>query len=356
MIKVFDWYIGRTILSTSLTSLLLLVGLSALFRFVEQLGSVGKGDYQTLDAILFVMFSIPRDLETLFPMSALLGGLIGIGMLANNSELIVMQASGMSKFDIVKAAMKTSLILVILVMAVGEWLTPASESAAKELRARAISGGSLYFGGRGSWAKDGQDFVYIAQVENKNTLNDISIYSFDADNNLTKITYAKSALFQQQRWLLENPQITTIDKNNIQTTSETESAWLSSLTPDKLVTVTIKPEALSINGLSSYLDYLRGNQQDSARYELAFWRKVLQPLTIVVMLLLAMSFVFGTPRSITMGARVLLGIVTGFGFHITNQIFGPVSLVYQLPAFFGALIPSVLFACAALYLLRRPAH
>ena len=47
-----------------------------------------------------------------------------------------------------------------------------------------------------------------------------------------------------------------------------------------------------------------------------------------------------------MGARVIMGVLTGFGFFILNEVFGPVSLVYQLP-FLGALLPSLLFAAIA---------
>jgi lipopolysaccharide export system permease protein len=129
--------------------------------------------------------------------------------------------------------------------------------------------------------------------------------------------------------------------------------WLSTLTPDKLGIVAVKPEALSIRGLVDYVAYLENNGQESARYELALWRKIFQPLSVAVMLLLAMSFIFGPLRSVTMGARTIMGVLAGFAFFISNEMFGQVSLVFQLTPALGALLPSMLFAALAAYLLKR---
>ncbi|WP_159310274.1 LptF/LptG family permease, partial [Klebsiella pneumoniae] len=100
MFKILDWYIGRTIVATTALVLVTFVGLSGIIKYVEQLRKVGEGSYELLQALLFVVLSIPRDVEMFFPMAALLGALIGLGALASSSELVVMQAAGFSKLDI----------------------------------------------------------------------------------------------------------------------------------------------------------------------------------------------------------------------------------------------------------------
>ena len=85
MFSIIDLYIARTLLSTIFVTLSTLIGLSALIKFVEQLRKVGEGDYDLIVAGLFVMLSLPRDIEQFFPMATLLGGLIGMGVLASNS-------------------------------------------------------------------------------------------------------------------------------------------------------------------------------------------------------------------------------------------------------------------------------
>lgn len=353
MIKLFDLYLARTLLGTTFLSLSVLVGLSALIKFVEQLRHVGRGSYDLTVAGVYVLLSLPREIEQFFPMATLLGGLIGMGILASNSELVVMQAAGQSRWNIVSSAMKSALLMVLFVMAVGEWVAPISETQAKKIRTQAISGGSLFSGDRLEWAKDGRNFVSIGEVVSRDELLDVNIYRFDEARKLTGITTAQRARYMGQSWRLQDVHNVWFEADQISEQHQLQSRWQSSLTPDKLGVLTVKPEALSIQGLNDYVTYLENNSQDPRRYELALWRKILQPVSIGVMLLMALSFIFGPLRSVTMGARVIMGVLTGFGFFIANEVFGPLSMVYQLPPLVGALLPSVIFAMLATYLLRK---
>lgn len=351
--KILDLYIARVLLSTSALCLLVLTGLSGIIKWVDQLRLVGKGSYTMLDAGIYALFLVPRDIEMFFPMAVLLGALIGMGMLASNSELVVMQASGMSRLQITLSAMKTALPLMLMVMALGEWGAPIAEQKANELQAIKLSGGSLIKSHRGVWAKDGDLFVNIGEVEDINKLNNITLYKFNNELKLTNVVHAKQALFTKDSWRLFDVNRTDVTSDAVNLKHLEEDIWKSSLTPDKLSVVSIKPEALSIRGLVDYLDYLKTNSQDPSRYELALWRKLMQPITIGVMMLVALSFIFGPLRTVTMGARVLLGVVAGFSFYISNEVFGPMSIVYELPAYMGAVAPSLLFTAIAFYFIRR---
>ncbi|GAA0788508.1 MULTISPECIES: LPS export ABC transporter permease LptG [Pseudomonadati] len=353
--NIIDLYISRVILSASALCLLVLTGLSGIIKWVDQLRLVGRGSYSMMDAGVYVLYLIPRDVEMFFPMAVLLGALIGMGMLASNSELVVMQASGMSRLQITQSAMKTAIPLMIMVMALGEWGAPVAEQSAKELQATKISGGSLIKSQRGIWAKDGDLFVNISEVQDIDKLNNITLYKFDSQSKLVQLTQAKKAQFEHENdeWRLTDVTTTLLSDERIELVETPSEQWRSTLTPDKLSVVSVKPEALSIQGLLGYLEYLEVNQQDASRYELALWRKIMQPVTVAVMMLVALSFVFGPLRTVTMGARVLLGVVAGFSFYISNQIFGPMSMVYNLPAMVGAIAPSILFTGVALYYIRK---
>jgi lipopolysaccharide export system permease protein len=353
MLSIVDIYIGRIILSTSALSLSVLLALSGMFRFIDQLRSIDRGDFTILTAAIFSLCSIPGDVMLFFPMAALIGALIGLGMLASNSELVVMQAAGMSRFNIIMSVMKTSVLMMLLVMAIGEWGAPASEKFARELKTKAISGGNLFAAQQGVWAKDGDDFVNIRRVSDSGELKDVTIYEFSPELVLQAIVNAKSGVFSGGVWQLEQVSRLHFRDDKVEQHRWPQQRWRSSLTPDKLGVVSVKPELLSLHGLSSYLDYLQSNQQESSRYQLAFWRKATQPLTIVAMMLMALSFIFGPLRSVTMAARVLMGILTGFGFYLANEVFGPVALVYQLPPWLGAVLPSLLFISVASYLMQK---
>jgi len=318
--KILDVYIGKIIASTTAITLSVFVSLSGIIKFVEQMKAVGRGNYDISHAALYVLYAIPRDIEIFFPMSTLIGGLIGIGMLASNSELVVMQASG-------------------------------GEAAAREIRAQAISGGSLVSSKNGVWAKDGDYFVHIGEIKEHGELSNIQIYKFNEQLKLSSWIAAESAHYKTENWELTGVVETFVTDENITSETLAVKPWRSSLTPDKLGVIT--PESLSISGLSDYLQYLEDNEQDTSRYQLAFWRKIVQPITVAVMLLVALSFIFGPLRSVSMGARIMMGVATGILFYISNEVMGSMSLVYQLPPLFGAVMPSIIFVSVALYLMQR---
>ncbi|CAH0534412.1 Lipopolysaccharide export system permease protein LptG [Vibrio stylophorae] len=354
MFKILDWYIGRTIIATSMLTLSTLVGLSAIIKYVEQLRKVGEGTFDLLQAFYFVVLSMPRDIEMFFPMAVLLGALIGLGMLASSSELVVMQAAGFSKLNIGVSVLKTAIPLMLLVTLLGQWGAPQAQKLAREMRATAISGGSIMNSRYGVWAKEGQDFIYLAQVKEDNQLHGINIWRFDDKGALTQSLYAPTGTYlADQGWQLHNVTVTHFTNAKISETKQPEYFWNSVLTPDKLAVVTVKPEELSLSGVYDYVSFLRDSKQDASRYELALWRKVFQPLSIAVMMLMALSFVFGPLRSVTMGARILSGVIFGFGFYIANEVFGPMILVYSLPPIIGAVTPSLVFLALAVMLLNR---
>lgn len=356
MLTILDRYIGRTVLMSILLCELTLVGLSAIIRYVEQLRSVGEGSYTLLTAFYYVLLSMPKEIVLFFPIAALLGGLIGLGQLASSSELVVMQASGSSRFNIVTSALKTALPLMLIVMLIGEYAVPATKLAADDLRTQSRSNGQVVLSVYGVWAKDSDAYINIGQARRDGTLSNITLYYFDADMQLSRITQAASAEYQDQQWQLSNVTDTLFNPGvSIETTQEASRAWRTSLTPEKLGVVAIDPGELSMRGLWEYRGYLKDNGQDSSLYELEFWRKALQPVMVIAMMLLASSFVFGALRSVTMGARLLMGILFGFGFYVANEVFGPISLVYEVPPVIGALGPSLMFIGVALFLLNRRA-
>ena len=357
MFGVLDKYIGKTIFNTIMATLFMLVSLSGIIKFVDQLRKTGQGEYTALGAGLYTLLSVPKDIEIFFPMAALLGALLGLGTLAQRSELVVMQASGFTRMQIAASVMKTAIPLVLLTMAIGEFVAPQGEQMARNYRAQQLVGGSLLSTQSGLWAKDGDNFIFIERIRDDNQLAGISIYSFNKERRLQTVRYAASAQYNAEKKLWELAQIDQSDLTDPQQVkgSQTLSGeWKTTLTPDKLGVVALDPTALSISGLYNYTKYLKQSGQVSGRYELNMWSKIFQPLSVAVMMLMALSFIFGPLRSVSMGMRVVTGISFGFLFYVLDQIFGPLSLVYNIPPLLGALLPSaVFFALSVFMLLKR---
>ena len=286
-------------------------------------------------------------------MAALLGALIALGNLASRSELVVMQSSGFSRIRIGIAVMKTTIPLVLFTMVIGEWGIPQTEQFARDMRSKAISGGSMLSVKNGIWAKDGNNFVYVRSISDDVELNDIYIYTFNEQRQLEKMKHANQASFNNGKWTLRQVNESRIQPDEVVTINRLNEDWETNLTPDKLGVASLRPTSLSISGLSNYIAFLKETGQDSRNFELTYWRKLLQPVSVGVMMMLALSFIFGPLRSVTAGARILIGISFGFLFYVVNELFGKFSLVYNSTPLIGALMPSVLFLLITWWLLAR---
>ncbi|MBX9446787.1 LPS export ABC transporter permease LptG [Dickeya chrysanthemi] len=354
MFRVLDRYIGKTIFNTIMMTLFMLVSLSGIIKFVDQLRKVGQGGYSVMGAGLYTLLSVPKDIEIFFPMAALLGALLGLGTLATRSELVVMQASGFTRLQIAGSVMKTAIPLVLLTMAIGEWVAPAGEQMARNYRSQMMYGGSMLSTQSGLWAKDGNDFVYIQRVAGESELLGVNIYHFDKQNKLLSVRYAASAVYENGGWKLSQVEESDLsDGKQIGGSQTVSGEWKTNLTPDKLGVVALEPDALSIRGLYDYINYLRQSGQEASRYQLNMWSKLFAPLSVAVMMLMALSFIFGPLRSVPAGMRIVIGISFGFLFYVLDQIFGPLSLVYHIPPVLGALLPSALFLFISVMLLLK---
>lgn len=352
MFSILDRYIGKTILSMIGLSLFLLISLSGIIRFIDQLRRV-KANYDALSAALFSLLMVPKDLEVFFPIAALLGSLIGLGLLASKSELVVMETSGFSRWHIAKAVLKTAIPLVLIVMAIGEWVAPWGEQTARNMRSEKAYGGSLIATKNSIWAKDGNDYIHIDKVDSDGTIYGVDILSVDG-SKLSQVTRAAYGHYKNNEWQLFQVDKTDLtNPNKIEGTNLLSTTWKTNITPDKLNVVAQDPESLSASGLYQYTQYLKASGLDSSNYQLLFWKKIFKPLTVAVMMLLALSFIFGPLRSVSMGIRVITGIFGGFIFFIADSLFSKLSIVAGVPPILGAMLTSLAFLALSYYLFRR---
>ncbi len=353
MFSILDRYIARQVINASLLILFLLTCLRSLFSLLDELGDIGEGQYILSDALLYVGLMIPDRILEFFPMSVLIGALFAMGNLASHSELTVMRAAGITTWRIAGATIKASVILMIVVIIIGEFLAPITTKAASQLRTSAISGGELSFSKTGLWAKQGNKVIQISNILSDGKLSGVTIYQLKDNAELEKVIQAKRAEQTTRTWQLLD--VTELEFTNeaIVTQKFARKIWSEPLREEQIETLTLQPEALNLIGLISYMSYLNDNNLRTEEYELALWRKIVQPFAIAVMMFLAVSFVFGPMRSISMGARILSGVMLGFVFHLANQSFGPISLIYNFSPFVGAFLPALIFASLAYWLMRR---
>ena len=352
--RILDRYLGKTILHYTIVTMMVLLGLFAFITFVDQLGDLGKGNYDIYAAFTYVVLIIPRTIYELFPMAALLGTIIGLSMLANDSELIVMRSSGVSMLQITSAVMKMGGVFVVVAILIGELVSPYTETQAQRGRAEALQQDIKQHTNFGLWMRDTQTYVNIGEVLPDLTLLKLKVFEFDENRQLRSLVSASSGKFEGDYWVIDRVRQTFMDpEGGTEILTSDAAKWQSQVTPQILSVFLIRPEQLSFIQLSRYISHLNENQQKTDPYELAFWNKIMLPLSTAVMVVLAIPFVFGNIRSGTLGRSLFLGIMLGIGFYVANKGFGYVVLAYGLSPLMGATIPVVAFLFLALVMMRR---
>lgn len=352
--RKLDRYIGITVFLAILAVLGVILGLSLLFAFIDQLSALS--DSYTLGvAAKYILLTTPGRVYDLLPMAALIGCLVGLGTLASNSELTVMRAAGVSLQRIVWAVMKPMLVLMFVGILIGEYVVPSTETQAQSDRALAQSDGGVVSSRNGLWHRQGQEFIHINVVQADGVLLGVTRYDFDEQHRLLRASFARRGTYQGEHWVLEDISTTLLhpDEKRSEVQHQDSENWSIQFSPKLLNTVVMEPEALSISGLWDYIHYLQAQGLSSNRYWLAFWTKVLQPAVTAALVLMAISFIFGPLRSVTLGQRVFTGVLVGFTFRIAQDLLGPSSQVFGFPPLLAVLLPACFCALLGFWLLRR---
>lgn len=249
--------------------------------------------------------------------------------------------------------MKPALIVVLLGVAIGEYVAPATERIAQSDKAVALGAGKNVASAEGVWHREGNTFIHLNAVQPNGVLHGVSLFRFDDDRQLQVASFAERAIYQGDYWLLENVTSTRIEPERTVRDVSASLRWETGLSPSVLSVLIVKPENLSMTGLYTYASYLGEQGLSAAQYWLAFWKKALMPLGTAVMVLVAISFVFGPLRSVTMGFRVFTGLLVGLLFKYMQDLLGPMSMVYGFNPLIAVLAPIVVNGIVGAVLMRR---
>jgi lipopolysaccharide export system permease protein len=347
-----DRYLARAVITGSLVTLAVLLPLLGFFLLADEAGDIGTAQYGFLDALWFVTLSLPRYAYQVFPIATLIGALVGLGQLASSSELVAMRAAGVSIARIVLGAMLGGVLLAVVATVVGEVVAPPAEQRALAVRQMAQTGGDLALTTAGLWARDGDTFVNIRELEPGGELREIYIYRVSG-TALLAATHAKSAVYQGGRWVLQGIERSLIGDDGVTVEHLEEAGWSSLLKPSLLKVIVVEPQALSVWGLHRYIQYLSRSGQDPGRYEVALWGKLVQPLLILAMIFVAIPVLLGSARTTGTGIKVFAGVVIGIAFYLVSRSFAFLALLFGMNPALAALAPPLLFVAGALLVLRR---
>lgn len=335
-------YISGFVGGAILLVLFLVLALDMIFALVNELDNL-TGQYTFIQAIYYVLLTVPGTINEYVPLATLIGCLVGMGELASSSELTVMRASGLSVLRLVLYASRPVILFIVASLLVSEFVAPTTDKWAKTHRdlTRWGTEHSLVAAG-GLWHREGDTFMHFNVVQPGGVLYGLIFLDFDHHNHLISARSAKRATYQTHQWLLEDVSETQFKPENTISSHAHTLSWQTDLTPKTLAFLVNEPSELAPSGLYEYTQYLNEQGIDSAAYRLAFWQKCLQPLAIFSLVLVALSFIFGPLRSATTGYRVFVGVVVGIAFQFTQNLLGPSSIIYGFSPLYAVCLPIVI--------------
>jgi lipopolysaccharide export system permease protein len=354
--RLIDRHIRRYILESILFVLVVLLAVETLVEFIAQLNEIGLGRYTPLKAFWYVPMRLPADIYQLFPMAGLIGSLIGLGRLAQTSELMIMRASGLSVGAITRSVVRAVLGLILLVTLIGEWVSPALQDYSDRLKNKWL-GRETQLPSAGLWIKQGAQYLHIEGGHGAGRTGPVAVFDFD-DNE------ALHAMGQAAQGRLDAAgRLGLIDVRTTKLGAQTTRVAVQKLVelPVQVQASLLKPYEKKIAyqsawGLYAQVRYRHALGLNVSQYAYAFWKRLFQPLSSVLLICLGLPFIFGSLRTRSMGERMIVGVLVGFLFYMLNQFFGPISLIYSWPPALAAGAPTFLFLLLYLILLRNSAR
>jgi len=361
--KIHDLLVARVVIGTVVLTWAVLTGLDLVLAMVDELRSVGQGNYGFLDAVTYIAHTLPRRAYTMFPTAAVIGSLMGLGQLAASSELTALRALGVSRKRLSLSVALPLLLLTGLMMANAETLGPWAQRSADMMKSAARSKDMIVAQYSGLWAREGDTFLNAQAGQERGDenerwleLNDVRLFEFDDAGRLASIAHARIAEHRSTGWLLRDVNRTYFEERSVTQTEVAEEHWESSLDSAALAANASniwRPRYMSSADLKQGIDYRKRNQLDASEFEEYYWGHWFYPLNVLALCLAAIPFAFGSLRSGGLGRRLFIGVVFALGFWLLQTQVVKLAAVYKFDYRIAYLVPPVMMLVVSWFLFRR---
>ena len=350
-----DRYIMQRFLLGVFPALLLLLALFSFMALAEELEDVGKGSFTLADALMVVFLTTPKRIVELLPVTALLGGLLGLGAMANHRELIAIRTIGISKQRIAQTVAVLAIFMGIFITSLQFLVVPGFEREAATLRGQALQSTDARSGdSQAFWTRNDSHFIRVNGVQSDRTLTDIEIYSTDERGRLSQLVQASRAFYAgQESWLLTSVLVSNFREARVLEATRESMRWDGLLSAEQASVLILPLEALAPNDLLKTIANLRRNQLDTHQYEIVLWQQVSLLPGLLAMALLSLPFLLGSVRAVSASQRVMIGGLIGIVFYLLQQLSGHMAGILGLSPSLVILTPPFVLLAIAIGAIRH---
>ena len=330
--------------------------------FVDELESVGRGDYTLGQAAARCVMELPGHFYELFPISVLIGTIYAMARLAQSSEFTILRTAGLGPGRALRLLALPGLVFALITFVIGDYVAPVTERQAAAMKAGMRGGISL--GSGGAWLKERRSGFGIGGAAGDRSISvnvlaagaggellGVRIFEFDTDGRLrTRLEAASGQVQADGSWQLREVQQTdwptpdaALRGSPLTLQTLPELAWPSTLDTSVVAAALLPAGMMSTADLWRYASHLSNQDQAVQRYEIAFWKKALYPLACVVMMALALPFAYLHARAGGVSYKVFGGIMLGISFVLLNNASGHLGMLRQWTPWLVAAAPSGLY-------------
>ncbi|MBT4803674.1 MAG: LPS export ABC transporter permease LptG [Legionellales bacterium] len=337
--EVIYTYIRNSIVKTFFIILFMFLVISSFMQVLSQLKFLGKGGYDFVQLLFYVVLLMPRNLYTLFPMIALVTVTFVMGRLMLRHELVAIGSIGVGIFDLLKIIFKTMFYIVLLGVLIGEGLAPTLSDFAKNQRLSSFYSGTAVSVKGGLWLHEDNWYVNIGSIRDQETLQDVYRYKVNSDGMLTRAEYAKTGTYVDDDWVLHDVSWSNISTNKIDSGFSDAVPWSTMLDRKLLNNSSTSPARQPLWVLIHSVMHSAKLGLQSANDSLVFWQRILQPFVCLLMLAIAVIIFFDFERGERYGINIIKALSLGLGFYFSRESISALFLRYGFSPLFSAALP-----------------
>ena len=340
-------YMGKLFLVRTFAVLALLVlvlqTLDLLGESSQVLAYKGNGDAQLWQ---YVMLRAPQIIARFLPFSVLLGTLVTLATLNQNSEIIAMKAAGLSAHQILAPLIVVAFGIAVLSFTFNERIVARSSAMLDAWQAVDYGPPPRDSGVKSNiWVRDGSDLVTAGLVGGRGTatqLRNVEIFN-RVNNSLAMIVQAPRGYYDAKGggWLLQDARAFDVQRG---TTRKLGTVRFGrNIRPDQFTLARVDPDGLSITTLNAAIHDLKDAGRPTAALEGSLWHKVSGPLSALLMPLLGAVAAFGLARSGKLFLRAVIGMSLGFTYFVADNFALAMGNLGAYPPIMAAWAPFLLF-------------
>lgn len=357
--NLLDLYVARTYVRMLIMCTVGIMGLFYISTFIDMSDKLFKG-LVSLDMILaYLWWETPQFLYYIIAIAVLLSGIVTIGALTKNSEIIVMRACGISLYRTALPLLVFALTASTVLFAFEERILAVTNRRADYLK-HVIRGGSpqTFDVLNRKWLAGRQGEIYHYQYfdPRRGELSAVSVLRFDAGTHaLVQRAYASHATYLRapndpHGWVARTGWVRDFSGTEVTRYTPLAGSRLALEPADYFTTEAPAPERMNAGQLRRYIDELKTSGYTVLEHEVALHRKFAFPFVTLVMTLIAVPFAVTTGKRGAMYG-IGVGIALALVYWTAISVFAAFGAGGLMSPVLAAWAPNLLFGASAAYLL-----